>query len=107
MGGGFVSRKKTRVKERAVLKNQNGIDQRIISAAVYRRERRELTKREIEVLKLVAQGYKNREIAKQLGVAVKTVENHRVNIMNKCALRNTVQMIRYALEKGFVPIENK
>jgi DNA-binding NarL/FixJ family response regulator len=86
------------------LKNQNGIYQRIISAAVYRRE---LTKREIDVLKLVAQGYKNREIAKQLGVAVKTVENHRVNIMNKLALRNTVQMIRYALEKGVVPIESK
>lgn len=86
------------------MKDQESIHHKIISAAVYRRE---LTKREIDVLKLVAQGYKNREIAKQLGVAVKTVENHRVNIMNKLALRNTVQMIRYALEKGFIPIEGK
>lgn len=86
------------------MKNQNGIHQRIISATVFRRE---LTKREIDVLTLVAQGYKNREIAKQLGVAVKTVENHRVNIMNKLGLRNTAQMIRYAIEKGIVPIEDR
>ncbi|NKE73295.1 response regulator transcription factor [Nitrospiraceae bacterium HYJII51-Mn-bac16s-1-B09] len=92
------------IKERAVLKDQNGIHQRIISAPVFRRE---LTKREIEVLTLVAQGYKNREIAKKLGVAVKTLENHRVNIMNKLGLRNTVQMIRYAIEKGIVPIEDR
>lgn len=86
------------------MKDQNGIFQRIISAAVFRRE---LTKREIEVLKLVAQGYKNREIAKKLGVAVKTAENHRVNIMNKLGLRNTVQMIRYAIVKDIVPIEDR
>ncbi|WP_168063220.1 response regulator transcription factor [Candidatus Manganitrophus noduliformans] len=86
------------------MKDQNGIHQRIISAPVFRRE---LTKREIEVLTLVAQGYKNREIAKKLGVAVKTLENHRVNIMNKLGLRNTVQMIRYAIEKGIVPIEDR
>ncbi len=86
------------------MKDQNGVHQRIISEAVFRRE---LTKREIDVLTLVAQGYKNREIAKKLGVAVKTVENHRVNIMNKLGLRNTVQMIRYAIKKGIVPVEDR
>ncbi|MBI3804657.1 MAG: response regulator transcription factor [Nitrospirae bacterium] len=63
---------------------------------------RALTKRETEVVELVARGYKNREVAKKLGVAVKTVETHRANVMNKLALRNIAQLIRYAIQKGIV-----
>lgn len=86
------------------MKNQESLHNKIVSAAIVRRE---LTKRESEVLKLVAQGYKNREIAKDLGLAVKTVDNHRVNIMNKLGLRNAAQLIRYAIQKGVVSIENE
>lgn len=66
---------------------------------------RELTKREKEVVRWVAMGYKNREVAEKLGIAVKTVETHRANIMNKIALRNVAQLIRYAIQKGMVPLE--
>lgn len=66
---------------------------------------RELSKREREVLKLAAEGYKNREIAEQFGIAVKTVETHRANIMNKLAFRNVAQLIRYAIQKGLVSVE--
>ena len=66
---------------------------------------RELTKREREVVKLVAEGYKNKEVAEELGIAVKTVETHRANIMNKLAFRNVAQLIRYAIQKGLVSVE--
>ncbi|MFY9268491.1 MAG: response regulator transcription factor [Candidatus Manganitrophaceae bacterium] len=70
-------------------------------------EPRSLTKREQEVIRLVAEGYKNREVAERLGIRVKTVETHRANIMNKLALRNVAQLIRYAIQKGFVEIEKE
>ena len=67
---------------------------------------RELSKREKEVAQLVAMGYKNKEVAGKLGVAVKTVETHRANIMNKLALRNVAQLICYAIQKRLITIED-
>ncbi len=66
---------------------------------------RELSKREKEVVQLVAMGYKNREVAEKLGIAAKTVETHRANIMNKLALRNVAQVIHYAIRKGLIKID--
>jgi DNA-binding NarL/FixJ family response regulator len=68
-------------------------------------EKKGLTKREAEIVKWVAEGYKNREIAGQLGISIKTVETHRANIMNKLGLRNLSQLIRYALQKGLIQID--
>jgi DNA-binding NarL/FixJ family response regulator len=84
------------------LKEQKSSENGITSTKV---RPRELSKREREVLKLVAEGCKNREIAEQLGVAVKTVETHRANINNKLAFRNVAQLIRYAIQKGLVSVE--
>jgi DNA-binding NarL/FixJ family response regulator len=70
-------------------------------------ERRSLTKRETEVVRLVSQGHKNREVAEKLGISVKTVETHRSNVMNKLALRNVVELIRYAIQKGLIRIERE
>lgn len=70
-------------------------------------EARALTKREQEVICLVAEGFKNREVAEKLGIRVKTVETHRANIMNKLALRNVAQLIRYAIQKGLVKIDHE
>jgi len=67
---------------------------------------RELSKREKEVVQLIATGYKNKEVAGKLGVAVKTVETHRANVMNKLALRNVAQLICYAIQKGMISIED-
>ena len=66
---------------------------------------RELTKREQEVVTLIASGYKNREVAEKIGIKVKTVETHRANVMNKLAFRNIAQLIRYAIQKRMVSIE--
>lgn len=70
-------------------------------------ERRSLTKRETEVVRLVSQGHKNREVAEKLEISVKTVETHRSNVMNKLALRNVVELIRYAIQKGLIKIERE
>lgn len=70
-----------------------------------RDEARPITEREREVVRLVAQGYKNREIADELGISVKTIETHRANIMNKLALRNVAQLIHYAIQKGMITVK--
>lgn len=60
-----------------------------------------LTPREREVIKLVAEGKTNKEIAHLLFVSVRTVEKHRANIMKKAKLKTTSELIRYAIEKGY------
>jgi DNA-binding NarL/FixJ family response regulator len=66
---------------------------------------RPLTKREAEIVRLISGGLRNKDVAKTLGISVKTVETHRVNIMNKLALQNLAQLIRYAVQKGLIHIE--
>jgi DNA-binding NarL/FixJ family response regulator len=61
-----------------------------------------LTQREREILKLVAEGYMNKEICDMLSISVKTVEKHRANIMNKLNLHNVAALTSYAIEKGLV-----
>jgi DNA-binding NarL/FixJ family response regulator len=61
-----------------------------------------ITQREREVLKLLAEGYMNKEIADFLNISVKTVEKHRANIMNKLDLHNAAALTSYAIEKGLV-----
>lgn len=88
----------------SVLKRATSSDKRIGRGPIVERS---ITVREEEVLRLAALGYKNKEIAKELGVKVKTVETHRFNIMNKLALRNVSEMVRYAIAKGIAPIEGE
>ena len=61
-----------------------------------------LTSREIEVLKLIARGYTNSQIAETLHISVRTVEYHRGNLTAKLNLRSRAELMRYAEEKGLV-----
>jgi len=61
-----------------------------------------LTQRERGILKLIAEGYKNKEIADYLCISVKTVEKHRANLMEKLDLHNVSDLTAYAIEKGIV-----
>jgi len=61
-----------------------------------------LTQREREVLKLVAEGYKNKEIGSYLCISVKTVEKHRANIMQKLDLHTASALTAYGMDKGLV-----
>lgn len=61
-----------------------------------------ITQREREVLKLLAEGHMNKEIADFLNISVKTVEKHRANIMKKLDLHNAPALTAFAIEKGLV-----
>ena len=61
-----------------------------------------LTTREREVLKLIAEGYRNKEIADLLVISPKTVEKHRANLMIKLNFHNVSEVTAYAIEKGLV-----
>jgi DNA-binding NarL/FixJ family response regulator len=63
---------------------------------------RELTAREEEVLRLIARGYSNKEISTQLTIAVKTVESHKANLMQKLELRSRTEIVRYAVRQGWL-----
>lgn len=61
-----------------------------------------LTAREREVLQLIAESYPNRKISIKLNISIKTVENHRANLMNKLNLHNVAGLTRYAIEHGLI-----
>ena len=61
-----------------------------------------LTQREREILKLIAEGYKNREIAEHLCISEKTVVKHRANLMEKLDLHSISALTTFAIEKGLV-----
>jgi DNA-binding NarL/FixJ family response regulator len=64
--------------------------------------RQKLSPREREVLKLIAEGYRNKQIAAELCISLKTVEKHRANLMKKLDLHNTAALTVYAVGKGLV-----
>jgi DNA-binding NarL/FixJ family response regulator len=61
-----------------------------------------LTPRELEVLKLVAEGHTNQEIADQLVLSIKTVQAHRANVMDKLSLHGITHLVRFALRYGLI-----
>jgi DNA-binding NarL/FixJ family response regulator len=65
-----------------------------------------LTAREREVLHLAAEGRSNPEISSRLYISPRTVEAHRAHLMRKLGLKNQAELIRYAIRRGIVPLEN-
>jgi two-component system, NarL family, response regulator NreC len=70
------------------------------AAALAEAEADPLSEREREVLRLLALGHTNQEIAKQLFISVRTAETHRAHIMRKLGLETRAELVRYALEHG-------
>lgn len=62
----------------------------------------ELTNREKEIVQLIADGLSNKEVADKLFISIRTVETHRKNLMGKLHLRNTAEIIKYAINAGIV-----
>jgi len=78
---------------------------RLISAdaeAAREAEDNPLSDRESEVLRLLALGYTNQEIAKQLFISVRTAETHRAHVMQKLRLASRAELVRYALARGLL-----
>ncbi|MCC5025330.1 MAG: response regulator transcription factor [Candidatus Synoicihabitans palmerolidicus] len=61
-----------------------------------------LTDREREILQLVAESHSTKEIALKLGISVKTVDNHRTNLMRKLNLHDVASLTRYSVEIGLI-----
>jgi DNA-binding NarL/FixJ family response regulator len=61
-----------------------------------------LTPRELEVVKLIAEAYTNKQIAETLKLSEKTVESHRTNVFGKLGMRDRVEIVRYAIRRGLV-----
>ena len=61
-----------------------------------------LTRREREVFRLIAEGLTTKEIARQLSISTKTAENHRARVLGKIGVRNTAELVRYALRRGLL-----
>lgn len=61
-----------------------------------------LTKREVEVLKLVAEGLTNQQIGEKLFISIDTVDSHRKNLHTKLGVNNTAMLVRFALENGVI-----
>jgi DNA-binding NarL/FixJ family response regulator len=66
-----------------------------------------LTSRETEVLKLIAEGYRNKQIADLLDISAKTVERHRANLMKKLDLHSAPALTAFAVERGLICAEEK
>lgn len=62
----------------------------------------ELTPRELEVVKLIAEAHTNKQIAQILNVSEKTVESHRGNVLAKLGMRDRVELVRYAIRRGLI-----
>jgi DNA-binding NarL/FixJ family response regulator len=61
-----------------------------------------LTLRENQIVKLIAEGYPNRQIARELVISERTVERHRENILQKLGMRDRVELTRYAIRRGLI-----
>jgi DNA-binding NarL/FixJ family response regulator len=72
------------------------------SAAVGEPPDVELSERETDVIRLIAQGYSNKEIATQLNLSVKTIETYKARAMEKTGLDSRVAIVRYALQRGWL-----
>jgi DNA-binding NarL/FixJ family response regulator len=64
-----------------------------------------LTDREKQVLKLVAEGHSNKDVAEQLGISVKTAMSHREHIMQKLDLHSRTELIRFAIQQGVIRVD--
>lgn len=67
-------------------------------------EDKKLTPREMEILRMVAQGYSNQLIADKLFISVRTVESHKNHIMQKLELTTTVDLVKYAIKNGIIDL---
>jgi len=88
----------------AVLDDRMYVHQALAARLVLAEPEDDLSERERDVLRLIALGYTNQEIAKQLYLSVRTIEAHRRHILNKLRLETRADLVRYALEHRLVSL---
>src|SRR5712692_6748891 len=75
-----------------------------VQASNLAQELQVLSPRELEVLRLVAEGRTNQEIADQLVLSIKTVQAHRANVMEKLGMHDITKLVRFAVRHGLIPL---
>jgi DNA-binding NarL/FixJ family response regulator len=88
----FIKRSKETERPRPHISTQNGGQQ--------------LTKRELEILQYIVQGYTNRKVAETLFLSIRTINTHRTNLMQKLDIHDTARLVRYAIAKGLVKLDS-
>jgi len=81
---------------------ENYVQQTSLEAA---EEPAKLTTKEREVLQLIAEGFTSKEIASHLNIAAKTVDNHRVNVMDKLGIRSVAELTKFAIRHGITHLD--
>lgn len=87
-----------------IKKNIHRLPSAIQTAVERRHPLSKLTSRQVEVLRLVAEGHRTREIADKLSLSIKTVESHRGELMKRLGMHDVVSLVRYALRSGLVAL---
>lgn len=83
------------------------VNQMVLSAEKNKSEKSDpLTERENEILRYIAQGFTNKEVAGLLALSNRTVQTHRANIMKKLGIHSTVELVKYAIQKGIVDVDS-
>ena len=82
-----------------------GLGASISTALTVRRPLQALSKRQREVLRMIAEGHRTRDIANRLGLGVKTVESHRYALMKRLRVGSVVSLVRYAIRVGLIPLD--
>ena len=72
------------------------------ACGVLKKKKTTLTSRETEVLQLIAEGKGNKQVARELGISIKTVEKHRQHLMSKLDIHDTAGVTRYAIAAGII-----
>ena len=90
------------VEDVVIKPHLNRLPSSISHAVSIRRPLQKLTPRQIEVLRLVAEGRRTREIASELKLSVKTVESHRGEVMKRLGIHDVVSLVRYASRVGLI-----
>ena len=87
-----------------IKKNIHRLPAAVTTAIERRQPLSKLTSRQVEVLRLVAEGHRTREIADKLSLSIKTIESHRGELMKRLGMHDVVSLVRYALRSGLVAI---
>lgn len=82
--------------------NRDAIEEKLRQKPTIRSAVETLSRREREVLQLVVEGNTNRQIARMLGISVKTVEKHRFSLMEKLNIRDVTALVRFAVAHGVI-----
>ena len=101
-GGTFLD---SNVQEKVIesfVKSNNNPSEKVETQINESRNLFELTRREIDVLRLIVEGKKSTDIGNKLFISINTVDTHRKNIMSKCNTKNVAELVKLALDKKLI-----